>query len=189
MGLFKPAWQSKNLKKAINAIEQLSDQDLLSEIARDCVYTDKKNVMHQDRIPMAYPVRLAAFKKLTDHEKLMSVATYTSYDGDIEEMAIKKLTKQDDLRLVALYSNRLRNRLLAIEKLTDQKALADIAQMSTNSAVYVERFRRFGEDFNKCRIAAIMKLSDKTILTHIEKSENDAIIRKAAQERLRTCIQ
>ena len=61
MGLFKPAWMSKNRKRALNAVEKESDQLKLEKIAKD------DSVYNID-------VSIAAIKKLTDQFVLADIA-------------------------------------------------------------------------------------------------------------------
>jgi len=61
MGLFKPAWMSENIEKALAAVAKLIDQ---AEIAR---------VVEESRFPK---VKEAALAKLTDEDRLFSIALW-----------------------------------------------------------------------------------------------------------------
>jgi hypothetical protein len=60
LDIFKPVWQSKNKEKALRAVERISDQQKLMEVAKTA--------------DLDYNVRRAAIDKLTDQSVLADIA-------------------------------------------------------------------------------------------------------------------
>lgn len=58
MGLFKPAWLSNNLEKALMAVEKENDQAQLTEIAKSA---------------LTFEVRLKAVEKMTSQKELACI--------------------------------------------------------------------------------------------------------------------
>jgi len=67
MGLFKPAWQSSNEKKAIRAVEKLVDQDTLAYLAENAESTTVKE-------SAASKLTEHGARKLTDQRVLVDIA-------------------------------------------------------------------------------------------------------------------
>jgi hypothetical protein len=88
MELFTPAWKSKNEKKALPAVEKITDQQKLIKIAKEA---------------NSWIVRKAAVEKLTDQNALIDVAI-NDKDTDVRKAAITKL---DDDHLIALFEERI----------------------------------------------------------------------------------
>ena len=81
MGLFKPAWQSENKKKALKAVEKTTEQTILADIAKNAKIME---------------VREAAVKMLDIQPILLYVAQNDEYLA-VRTAAIKKLTDQNTL--------------------------------------------------------------------------------------------
>jgi geranylgeranyl pyrophosphate synthase len=78
MGLFKPAWASENDKRAVKAVNKLTDQTILTDLARN-----NKSVF----------VRKAAVEKLTDQSILADIAR-NDKNPTVSRAAIEKITDQ-----------------------------------------------------------------------------------------------
>ena len=79
LDLFKPAWQSGNQKKALKAVKKLTDQVVLTRVAKEA-----EN----------YYVRLLAIEKLSDQVVLADIARNKAENENIRFEAAKKLTNQ-----------------------------------------------------------------------------------------------
>lgn len=84
MGLFKPRWQSNNLRKALESVEKQTDQTILAEIVKKAMVDN---------------VRMLAVKKLTDQSILSSIVRDAESKGDraLALEAAKRITDQSIL--------------------------------------------------------------------------------------------
>jgi hypothetical protein len=94
MGLFKPEWQSKNVQKALEAIERLDDQ---KKLARAATFAGRH-----------IEVRVAAIKKLSDQAVLKRIALDSQVEThsdlcDLSRAAIETLSDQASLEEIALH--------------------------------------------------------------------------------------
>jgi len=110
MGLFKPAWASKNWDKAVKAVEKLSDQNKLARAVREAE---------------SWKARKTAAEKLTD-QKILSDLAISSDDISILEIVVEKLTDQEILAHVVKHEKYDSIRLVAAEKLTDQSLVQEL---------------------------------------------------------------
>jgi len=149
------ALRTSNVDKGLAAVQQLTDQSLLTRVALVAVSPD---------------VRKAAVGKLTDQSLLAKVALEAE-DSDVCEAAVRKLTDQSLLAKVALEAWDPGVREAAVEKLTDQYPLAKIA--TTGSHL-----------FSSTRLAAIKKLTDQSLLAKIIVENTIQGVREAAFETL-----
>ena len=78
MRLFRPAWDSKNEKRAVKAIKKLTDQNVLVDVAKNAKYSI---------------VRVAAVKKITDQIVLADIAKYDN-DREVCIAAAVKITDE-----------------------------------------------------------------------------------------------
>jgi hypothetical protein len=76
MGLFTPAWKSKNEIRALRAVEKITDQNVFADIAKSDSDSD---------------VREAAVEKLTDQSLLIDIAKNDS-DWHVHKAAVEKQT-------------------------------------------------------------------------------------------------
>ena len=111
MGLFKPAWQSKNSRKAIKAIDKLTDQTTLSLAAQDAASWDARyaaidrltdqqiieGIIKSNANPF---IRMPAVERLTDQRMISNIAK-NDKDGAVRLSAVKILTDQQTLEYVA----------------------------------------------------------------------------------------
>jgi hypothetical protein len=128
MGLFKPAWQSKNKEKALKAVEKITDQNVLADIA-------KSNTAHED-------IRIAAVEKITDQNVLADIAKIRyNFLYKLRNTAAEKLTEPKILVDVIKSCNESVG-LLLLEKITDQKLLSIIAENCVNNYVKLEAAKK-----------------------------------------------
>jgi hypothetical protein len=128
MGLFTPAWKSKNKEKALRAIEKMTDQKKLAKVAKTAE---------------SWEVRKRAVWKITDQSMLVDVA---KNDGDsrVRKAAVEELTDQSALADIAKNDKDSDVRKAAVEKLTDKSALADVAKNGEDWNVAIVAYKRLG---------------------------------------------
>jgi hypothetical protein len=189
MGLFSPAWKSKNEEKALKAIEKMTDQRKLERAARDAYcrrarqaaiekLTDQTVLADIAKNDKDWYVRETAVKELTDQAVLTDISINDIYDVrrtaiakltgkecDMSEAVVEKLTDQAWIADVAKNDKVYYVRLAAITKLTDQNALADIAKYDKDEGL---------------RQAATAKLTDQNVLAYIAKNDKNWYVCKAA---------
>jgi hypothetical protein len=112
MDFFRPKWKHSDAFVRKAAVESLTDQGLLADMAK----TDSSNL-----------VRRAAVDKLTDQLVLAGIVK-TDRSTDVRQAAIKKVTDERVLADIAKTDSIVDLRRAAVEKLTDQGLLADIAK-------------------------------------------------------------
>ena len=119
------------------AVETLTDQALLAQIAAACTYE---------------PTRLAALNKLTDQTVIAGIArSNNNFNQKVAEIAVGKLTDQALLASIAkLTDNEALPfvRVAAVNRLTDQTALDDLAKNNSN---------RFVRDAAKTRLTHLRR--------------------------------
>jgi hypothetical protein len=105
MGLFTPAWKSKNKKRALRAVGKMTDQEKLGRVAKEA-YCREARVPAVEKLAdpavLAYiakndsdsSVRLAAVKRVTDPAVLADIAKNDS-DSDVCIAAAHKLVEFD----------------------------------------------------------------------------------------------
>ena len=82
MGLLKPAWMSKDINKAMNAVSKISDQRKLAEIVGTSeIYFD-----------FGYTIREAALNKITDQHILYEVAKKVKSEKRLFNMVVNKVS-------------------------------------------------------------------------------------------------
>ena len=165
-GLFKPAWMSKNEKKALKAVEKETDQNELGNIANNA--------------PI-YKIRNIAAEKLSDENSILFVAIYTS-DDDIFEMLSKKLSQSDMVRIAATTPYFKRSETI-INTITNQSEIAQIARGAMHSGVRILAIKKLtdqpmlmdiveNEKDYKVRREAVKKLADQNFLAKIAMEDN-----------------
>jgi hypothetical protein len=165
MGLFKPAWLSNNLEKALKAVEKENDQAKLTEIAKSALILE---------------VRLTAVEKMTDQAKLTEIVK-NALTFEVRLKAVEKMTSQRELTCIvqepcpAYDHDWAKLKVKAIEKLTDQKELAHIAQKPCPA---------YGYAFAGIKEKAIEKLTDQDVLLHIAQSDAHVFSRIRAADKL-----
>jgi hypothetical protein len=101
MGLFKPAWQSKNMQKAIKAVAKINDPKKLEIIAKSDVYNT---------------VRLAAIDKIND-QKIVELIVKSGEWASFRANVVKRLTDPNVLADIAKNDKDWEVRKAAIETL------------------------------------------------------------------------
>jgi hypothetical protein len=160
MGLFKPAWQSKNKKRALQAVEKETCQIKLGVIAKESPYS----------IAFGIPdLGCVAVEKLTDQSVLADLA-FNARDSNVRWHATIKLTDLNILMNIAENDADPYLRLTAFRKLPEQmrsqKMRMDIAVNGCGSSEQAE---------------IIKQLTDQDILTRITA---DKVMGKLAHKRL-----
>ena len=168
----------------IIAIEQLSDQTLLYDIAQnakslDCRLKATKKITNDKMLEYLYlhaidsSIRNAALNNLSDsHEFKQLLFKNTALKGDFisdkqgntfaeRENAIKRLTNQTFLVEIAMNAKDDDIQKMAIKKITDQNALIEIAQS-----------KNLNDSFGHVRAEAVKKITDQNALIEIAQSKN-----------------
>jgi hypothetical protein len=143
MGLFKPAWQSKNKKRALKAVEKLTDQTKLAKVATSATNTY---------------VRHAAVKKLTDQNVLAAIAKRYVESETVRLTAIEKLTDQNILSEILNNEKESTGiRWGTVKAMTDQHAIARYLDNADSSDWFVN-------------LAALERLTDQAIIADLLRS-------------------
>jgi hypothetical protein len=178
MGLFRPAWKSKNEYKAEKAVKKITNQKKLARIAIEAG---------------SWTVRKVAVKKLTDQTVLAEVAIIDS-DSGVRRAAVENLTDQTLLAEIAIKDSNDYVRRAAVWNLTDQTVLAKVARLDRNSTVRLAAVEKLTDQKLLVKIAiedkddyvskaAVEKLPDQKVLkdiaeilfTEIMKTDNDKL--------------
>ena len=163
MGLFIPAWKSKNPEKARRAVERLTNQKKIGEAA--------KKARHEE-------IRKLAVNKLTDEIVLADVAKYT-FTREInrgiytvhQDTCFPALEKLTDRRLIFEVAKSAWNPKLgeaAMKKLTDENDIAELMMRG--------RSEWFGD--------AMKKIKNPALLEKIRKTNDNPLVRGMAKDRL-----
>lgn len=155
MDIFRPKWKHSDSNVRMAAVETLTDQVVLAEIAR----TDENRKVCE-----------AAFGKLTDQSILAGIARIGWEEDYVRVAAIQKLADQALLAEIAKTDEKWVVREAAVRKMTDQSILAGIA-------------RKFLEE-DHVRVAAVERLTDQTLLAEIVQKESRKDVCLAAVKRL-----
>jgi len=157
MGLFKPAWQSKNESKALKAVEKETNEEKLIQIAKNA---------------SSYEVRKNAILKINDQNVLADIAKGDSL-SDWQSAAYKLIDypiAQSVYLDIALNDNDAFKRKIIVEKyINDESVLMSIAKNDNHYIV---------------REAAVSKLTDEAILVDIAQNDEDGNVRYSAVTKL-----
>ena len=182
LDLFKPKLQHPNWRIRKAAIQKVTDQKVLIDVAKNdedrfvreaaiTQLTDQKVIVDIAKNDKTYSVRKAAIEKLTDKKSLADIAKNdTTYS--VRNSAYKKMGKEDCQQALidVVRNDKNKNvRKVAVEKITDQKVLVDIAKNDKAYSVHK---------------AAIEKIIDQKVIVDIAKNDTTYSVRKAAIERL-----
>ena len=137
MGLFTPAWKSKDVKKAMSAVETCRDGKTLARIAREAPASN---------------VRRAAAEKLTDQSVLCQLAREDPV-ADVRQAAVERLTDQNVLEQVARTDGYFRVRLEAARRLNRQEALIAVAQTDESSFVRQAALDRIDDERTRLELS------------------------------------
>ena len=111
MRLFRPAWDSGNVKRATRAIDKITDPAKLARIAKTA---------------RSESARKTAVEKITDQSVLADVAK-NDEDWHVREDVVKRLTDQYEFADIAKTATDKDIRRKAVDRLTDRDVLTEIA--------------------------------------------------------------
>ena len=179
MGLFTPAWKSKDYQKAINAVNRIEKEKVLIKIAKISELsdirkaaikkiTDQNALVEIAKTDEEWGVRCAAAEKITDQNALVEIAK-TDEEWGVREAAAEKITDQNALIEIAKTAEDRDVREAATKKITDQNTLIEIAKTAEDSDV---------------RAAATYKITDQNALVEIAKTDKRWGVREAATEKI-----
>jgi len=189
MRLFRPAWESKDHKRALAAVRQITDQDKLTRIATTASREE---------------IRIEAIERLTSQDTLAHLATTDdkrlSDSALVRQIAIKRLSDQALLAAIAETDSVRSVRLAAAERLTDQDWLLAVAQGKGNLDVRLAAARKlvdpssaqrtFAEAIVSNRVDsvaledALAAVTDESLLQLIGETARDDRLRLAAINRV-----
>ena len=186
MGLFKPAWQSDNTKKALKAAAKETNQTKLIEIANFAPIRE---------------VREAAVKRVADQSAIEAFAKKTS-DFSVCCAAIERLSNQIMLADIAIHSKEALLRQAAVNNmnLSDQSTLSWVAKNDETNQVCYDAIQRLTDIFELEAVAdsresvrhwvekrqqeLINSITSQSELAYIAKLNVDSVIRFAAIRKL-----
>jgi len=161
LDLFRPKWKNSYESIRIEAVEELTDELILTKMAL---------------FDISHHVRFLAVQKITDQDALAKIALEDD-DRHVRQVAVEKrvifvekITDQDALTKIALSDKDSYVRYIAIKKIGDQKTLVQIA-LSDN------------DDYS-VRGSVIEKIDDQKILAQIALSVDNHIVRDYATKNL-----
>ena len=156
--LFRPAWDSENEKRAVRAVEKMTDRVQLLRVVKEA---------------RCRQARIAAINKIIGHDQeLQDLLAKIAKNANRKHVRINPIVKRNDQDLLANIAINAKDKefcMKAVEKLTDQKALAKVAKSSKYSEV---------------RLAAVYKITDPSVLVDIAKCDRESEVRVAAEQRL-----
>lgn len=173
MGLFKPAWQSKNEKRAVRAVEKLKDQVKIESAATDSQFSN---------------VRFYATSKLTNQRLLERIAQNDEADN-VRACAIHRLTDQEALMRVAIGKGDDFNRQKAMKQIKDPDILILVAKNGESKAAEAAYNRVCQEGLAKgtsfhedCAFTAKFNAVRKVAQLRFYNSNNLEILRRIMHE-------
>ena len=177
MGILNPAWMSKDEKKALIAVEKITNQDTLVRIASDVtcnVYASVQQaaftkITDGKRIDRVRNNALEAVCKIKDQTKLARIAQ-EAWNWDVRTAATRMLTDQRTLEYLARNAKDTNVRKAAIRKLDNQSILFECVLYDTAS--------------HDNRMAALDRLTNQSFLTDIVQKSTDSLVRIKASEKL-----
>jgi hypothetical protein len=173
MKLFTPAWKSENEEKAFRAVEKITDQALMTKLAKVA-----KKAKH-------WKVRKAAVEKLTDQTVLADIAK-NDINWRVRKAAVEKLTERTALIDVARNSNYYDvSEKATMELIEPTVREVDMSPLYMNPDV---KFLSMDElvDMAKnhkswqMRKMLIRILDDQNLLDYVAKNDSEADVRMAA---------
>ena len=164
MELFKPAWLSKDPKKASKAFEKITDQDKLVRAAQEAPY---------------YGVRQHAVEKLTD-QIILAMVSKTDPNDYVRKTAVKRLYDQSTLGYVAKNDEKFEIRAMAAEKLTDPVHACEMFdEMMKYNLGY-----QFIDEIEHKMIERVNEITDQKVLVNIAENYRCFAARQVAIEKL-----
>jgi hypothetical protein len=166
MGLFTPAWKSKNEKRALRAIEKMTDQKKLSEAAKTAE---------------SWKVRKASAEKIIDQITLARIAINDS-DSNVRLAAVGKITHP---AILAKIAESAIDSLAEAEKSYDKLASEARRLYGSNVISKEEYLRKIGwQCHSDVRIAATEKITDQTTLRKVALNDPDNNVCELAVKKL-----
>lgn len=159
MGLFAPAWKSKNAKKREKWVEKVNNKDQENqEILKELAANDESE-----------EVRLSAIGKITDEKLLLEYYNLGTESIGIRTVAVRGIKNQDVLADIAKNDDYDFIRISAAEKVTDPEVLEEIANNDPDTFV---------------SISAVKLIKNRSILESIASNHHNDLVRDAAEGRL-----
>jgi hypothetical protein len=179
MDLFRPKWKHSNFKVRCAAIEQISDQTMLINIARnDKDENVRKAAVNKinDQAVLAEITRSdtpfvghAAFERIHNQVILNEIAVNAKIKGYVREWAIETINDQTLLSRIAATDSDSSIRCMAVSKIEEEVVLLEIVKSDTDE---------------KVREEAIKKVSDEAFLLETIKTDKSKAVRSAAVRRI-----
>ncbi|MDR0537407.1 MAG: hypothetical protein LBH04_05100 [Tannerellaceae bacterium] len=160
-----PAWRSEDSIEAVKAVEEISDTELLAQIAAEAPTKES---------------RLAAIKKMKPTESqalLAGVAESTEEDSEYEPGALEAVKKISDQTLLARVAKDAHSecvRKAAIKKLIPEQHQPLLAELAEAGEQY----------YDLDALEAVKKLTDQTLLANVAVKAESPDVREAAVEKL-----
>ncbi len=184
LDLFRPKWKNSNASIRIEAVQKLTDESILTQMAlsdeeRKVRWAATDKITNQTKLAQTtlaqialsdkdHFVRYKATEKITD-QKILTQIALSDDDQLIRQSATEKITDQTILAEIALSDSHDRVRNCATKKIIDQKILTQIA---------------LSDDDKDVRLLATEKTTNQTILAEIALSDKECRIRLAAVKNL-----
>lgn len=168
MGLFKPAWASMNLSRALKAIEKVAARHPTS------ISTDNKLKAIVKEAPLT-EVRIKALGKITDEHDLADLAGWSPHEN-IAQAAFDMITDQDVLCEIVLWHGK-ENQSVA-EQAWDKLNKESLVDIASGKKTHLHSF-----DFSLCD-KAMARITDKAVIAAIYANTCDESVRLSALSRL-----
>ena len=170
MGLFRPAWDSKNWERATKAVKKIKKEAKLARVAKEARCSEARVAAVErltDQDVLAYvakndedrAVRVAAVEKLTDQDILAYIAKINWY-SDVGDAAFKKLTDQNVLVDFAMNDEKPWFRKAAVKKLTDLK--------KTDTAILELLISKFPDIDLRLKIFSKLPYASRNLVNNLE---------------------
>ena len=200
MGLYKPAWLNEDEEKSLQLVKRLDDEDTLFRIAKEAKHFIVKEAAVKKLIHLGHLIDIAMNDKNEYFRKTaieLLQTKFQNYNGAAS--AVETLTNQKILADFAINSIDNGIRIAAIKNLTDQSILLEVAENDSFAGVRIRAAAKLTDEVNAKKIfidiaknekskydrhAAIYHLTDREILADIAKNDEDAFIRKFAEEKI-----
>ena len=215
MGLFSPAWKSRNEEKALACVRATGDQATLERIAREALtsrvrmnaaekLTEPERINRLAAESPDHYVRSTLAGKVTDQALLQRLAGQDE-DFLVRSKSLKKIEDELFLAAYALKINHDELAQIAVRGIRSQALLAALAAGCDREVVIRECLDKLGDQpspealealangkhrlvrgyLRKQRVRAIRGMKDKGELLRAAREESDAGCRVAALETLR----
>lgn len=182
MNLFRPKWKNSKVKVRLKAVKNLTDQDLLFNIATN---------------DEASNVRVAAIERIADQNSLAEIAKHV--DWTLEYIKEHPGDYYQDFVRIGIENRKQRDhdmRMAAVKKISEQKLLDEIyrkipysdvqkvvVEKSTNQALLYHIAYNDDND-SSVRLAAVEKMTDQKYLTEIAKHNENPDLREIAARKV-----